>query len=227
MLSGNTDCYQPIERKLKITRSLLEAFLQYKNPVSIITKNNLILRDIDLLTALAAQNLIHVNVSVTSMREDLRQKLEPRTVTGAGRIMVIQKLAEKGIPVRVMVAPIISGLNSEEISKVIKAAADAGAIAAGYTIVRLNGSIAELFIDWIHKTFPDRVEKVLHSIADCHGGTLNDSRWDIRMKGEGNIAVAIQQLFKISCNRYLTGCGMPEYNLNSFTPKNGTQIKLF
>lgn len=123
MLSGNKDCYQPVERRLKITRSLLQLFLKYKNPVSNITKNNLILRDIDILSKLAAMALVHVNLSVTTLNEQLRQKLEPRTVTGTTRLTVIQKLAEKCIPVRVMVAPIIPGLNSNEIPAIIKAIA--------------------------------------------------------------------------------------------------------
>src|SRR5476649_2162917 len=199
LLSGNTDCYQPIERKLKITRGLLEVFLKYRNPVSIITKNNVILRDLDIITELAKLNLVHVNVSLTSLNEQLRQKLEPRTVTATGRLGVIQKLSEKGIPVRVMAAPIIPGLNSNEIPDIIKAAADRGALAAGFTIVRLNGSIAELFTDWVHKSFPDRAEKVLNMIAACHSGQLNDSRFGKRMSGDGNIAQSIQQLFRMAC----------------------------
>src|SRR6201995_4310837 len=132
LLSGNTDCYQPIERKLKITRSLLEIFLKYRNPVAIITKNNVILRDLDILEELAKMGLVHVNVSLTSLDEQLRQKLEPRTVTASGRLGVIQKLTEIGVPVRVMAAPIIPGLNSNEIPDIIKAAADRGARAAGF-----------------------------------------------------------------------------------------------
>jgi len=156
LLSGNTDCYQPAERKLEITRSLLELFLKYRNPVSIITKNNVILRDLDIIAELAAMNLVHVNISLTSLNEQLRQKLEPRTVTATGRLAVIEKLSERGVPVRAMVAPIIPGLNSNEIPNIIKAAAGRGALAAGFTIVRLNGSISEIFSDWIYKAFPDR-----------------------------------------------------------------------
>src|ERR1700744_792374 len=185
LLSGNTDCYQPIERRLKITRSLLEIFLRYRNPVSIITKNNVILRDMDILGELAKLNLIHVNVSITSLNEQLRQKLEPRTVTATGRLAVIQKLSEIGVPVRVMAAPIIPGLNSNEVPDIIKAAADRGARAAGFTIVRLNGAISEIFTDWIYKAFPDRAEKVLNLIKNCHEGKLNDSEFGRRMSGEG------------------------------------------
>jgi DNA repair photolyase len=227
LLSGNTDCYQPMERKLQITRSLLEVFLKYKHPVSIITKNNLILRDIDILESLAKLNLIHVNVSLNSLDEQLRQKLEPRTITATGRLAVIEKLSERNIPVRVMVAPIIPGLNSTEMPSIIKAAAGRGALAAGFTIVRLNGSIGEIFTDWVEKAFPDRAEKVLNMIASCHGGNLNDSRWGTRMSGEGNIAESIHQMFKMACTRFLAGKHMPDYNYTLFTPLKGRQTEMF
>ena len=227
MLSGNTDCYQPIERRLKITRSLLQVFLKYRNPVSIITKNNVILRDMDILTELATMNLVHVNVSITSLNEQLRQKLEPRTVTATGRLSVIQKLSEQGIPVRVMAAPIIPGLNSNEVSNIIKAAADRGALAAGFTMVRLNGSIAEIFSDWIYKAFPDRADKVLNMIRSCHDGKLNDSDYGRRMSGEGNIAQSIHQMFRMACNRFLVDRVMPEYDYTLFVPKKGKQTSMF
>jgi DNA repair photolyase len=227
LLSGNTDCYQPIERRLKITRGLLEVFLQYKNPVSIITKNNVIIRDLDIITELSKLNLIHVNVSITSLNESLRQKLEPRTVTASGRLGVIQKLSEKGVPVRVMAAPIIPGLNSNEIPDIIKAAADRGALSAGFTIVRLNGSIGEIFTDWIHKAYPDRAEKVLNMIKSCHDGKLNDSEFGRRMRGDGPVAQSIHQLYKMACNRFLAGREMPEYDYSLFTPKGGKQTSMF
>ncbi|GAA4336752.1 PA0069 family radical SAM protein [Mucilaginibacter gynuensis] len=227
VLSGNTDCYQPIERKLKITRSLLEVFLRYRNPVSFITKNNLILRDLDILTEMAKMNLVHVNVSITSLDEQLRQKLEPRTVTATGRLAVIQKLSQNNIPVRVMAAPIIPGLNSNEIPNIIKAAADRGALSAGFTIVRLNGSIAEIFTDWVHKAFPDRADKILNMIRACHNGNLNDSEFGRRMSGDGHVANSIHQLFRMSCNRFMAGRDMPAYDLSLFTPKNGKQTSLF
>lgn len=227
LLSGNTDCYQPMERRLKITRSLLQIFLRYKNPVSIITKNNVILRDLDILGELGKMNLVHVNVSITSLNEQLRQKLEPRTVTANGRLGVIQKLTEQGIPVRVMAAPIIPGLNSNEIPAIIKAAADRGALAAGFTIVRLNGSIAEIFSDWIHKAFPDSAEKVLNMIKACHDGKLNDSDFGRRMSGDGNIAQSIHQLFRMSVNRFMGDRVMPEFDYTLFVPKGGRQTSMF
>lgn len=226
-LSGNTDCYQPAEKKFKITRSLLEVFLKYRHPVSIITKNNLILRDVDLLTELAKLDLIHVNVSITSLSEDLRQKLEPRTVTANGRLNVIKKLSDAGVPVRVMVAPIIPGLNSHEITDIIKAAASNGACAAAYTIVRLNGAIGAIFTDWIYKAFPDTADKVLNQIKSCHDGKLNDSRWGTRKSGDGNIAASINQLFTIACKKYLNGRQIPAYNLSHFINQYGRQTELF
>jgi DNA repair photolyase len=227
LLSGNTDCYQPIERKLKITRSLLQIFLRYRNPVSIITKNNVILRDLDILGELGEMKLVHVNVSITSLNEQLRQKLEPRTVTASGRLAVIQKLTEIGVPVRVMAAPIIPGLNSEEIPAIIKAAADRGAMAAGFTIVRLNGSISEIFTDWVHKAFPDRADKVLNMIKACHEGKLNDSDFGRRMSGDGNIAQSIHQLFRMSVNRFMNDRVMPEFDYSLFVPKGGRQTSMF
>ena len=227
MLSGNTDCYQPIERKLKVTRSLLEVFLKYKHPVSIISKNNLILRDLDILKELARLNLVHATVTINSLNESLRQKMEPRTVTGRSRLMVINKLASENIPVRLMMAPIVPGLNSDEIPTLIKAAADEGISEAIFTIVRLNGAVAEIFTDWIHKAYPDRAEKVLNRIADCHGGNLNDSRFGKRIRGDGKVAESIHQLFRISVNRFLKGRTMQPYDLSHFTPAGGKQIRLF
>ena len=227
MLSGNTDCYQPIERKLKITRSLLEVFLKYKHPVSIISKNNLILRDLDILKELTALNLVHVAVTLNSLNEGLRQKLEPRTVTCRSRIDLISKLSAENIPVMLMCAPIIPGLNSNEIPGIIKAAADAGASAAAFTMVRLNGAIAGIFSDWIHKAYPDRAEKVLNLITQCHGGRLNDSRWGKRMSGDGKIAESIHRLFHISVKKFLNGRSMRALNSEHFSPQNGKQLNLF
>jgi DNA repair photolyase len=221
MFSGNTDCYQPIERKLKITRQMLEVLIKFRHPAGMITKNSLILRDIDLLQELAKYNLVHVMVSITSLREDLRLKMEPR-------LKVIEQLTKAGIPTGVMTAPIIPGLNSDEIPQLIEAAANHGADCAGYTIVRLNGSIAEIFKDWIHKNFPDRAEKVLHHIADAHGGSLNDSRYGTRMRGEGNMIQSISQLFKMSVKKHLAGRKHVTFDLTAFRrPGEVKQMELF
>ena len=228
LLSGNTDCYQPIERKLKITRQMLEVLLKFRQPVGIITKNNLILRDIDILQEMANLKLVHVMVSITSLREELRTKMEPRTVTAKNRLKVIEELNKAGIPTGIMTAPIIPGLNSDEIPQLIEAAANHSATNAGYEIVRLNGSIAEIFKDWIHKNYPDRAEKVLNQIAELHGGTLNDSRFGTRMRGEGNIAKSINQLFKMAVKKHLSGRERFEYDLTAFRrPGENKQMELF
>jgi DNA repair photolyase len=170
---------------------------------------------------------VHVNVSITSLNEQLRQKLEPRTVTATGRLAVIQKLTEKGIPCRVMAAPIIPGLNSNEVPAIIKAAADRGALAAGFTIVRLNGAVSEVFSDWIHKAFPNKAEKVLNMIRSCHDGNLNDSEFGRRMSGEGKIAESIHQMFKMAYNRFMADREMPEFDYTLFVPKSGKQTSMF
>lgn len=225
-LSGNTDCYQPAERKYRITRQLLEIFWEHRHPVGVITKNSLILRDLDVLQKLASENLVHVFVSITGLDESLRRLMEPRTATYARRFQVIRELSKAGIPVGVMNAPLIPGLNSHESSDVIAAAADAGALAAGYTIVRLNGAIGSIFRDWIHRHLPDRAEKVLHQIEESHGGQVNDSRFGTRMTGEGPIAESIGTMFRLAVAKHLTGRSMPTYNLNAFRSRP-EQMALF
>ncbi len=227
MFSGNTDCYQPAERKYKLTRQMLEVCLQYKHPVSMITKNSLILRDLDILREMASLNLLHVSISMNSMREEIRLKLEPRTASMPQRLKTIEALSTNSIPVNVMVAPIIPGLTDHEIPEVIKAVADCGASSAHYTIVRLNGSIGEIFTDWVHKAFPDRAEKILHQIADCHGGQLNDSRYGTRMRGEGKTAEAIANLFRISKNKYMVGREWPKLDVSIFKRPGNGQMSIF
>jgi DNA repair photolyase len=204
IFSGNTDCYQPIERKLKITRKCLELMLKYKHPTGIITKNSLILRDLDVLKELAELHLISVSISITSLSEETRRIVEPRTANIKQRLKTVEVLAKHNIPVNVMMAPIIPSINSHEILPLVKKISELGARSVGYTIVRLNGAIAEIFKDWIEKTLPDRAEKVLHQIEACHGGNLNDSRFGTRMKGEGEFAKQIALQFKIARTKYLS-----------------------
>lgn len=227
MLSGNTDCYQPIERKKELTRSILKLMDEYRHPVGIITKNSLILRDLDLLTSLHEDRLISVNVSITTLDEKLRGLLEPRTASAKKRFQAVEALAKVGIPVNVMMAPIIPGLTSHEIPELLKAAADAGATSAGFTMLRLNGSVAPLFEDWIKTNLPDRAAKVLHHTANVHGGSVADQRFKTRMKGEGNIAESIRQLFSISKKRYGLNHRLPTLNCDAFVPRKGKQLGLF
>ena len=211
-LSGNTDCYQPAERKFKITRQLLEIALAYKQPIGLITKNALILRDIDLLQEMAKLDLCMVYVSINSLNEQLRQKMEPRTTTSKQRLKVVEELSKAGIPVGVMVAPLVPGLSDHEIPAVLKAVASAGAIKAGYTVVRLNGAVGELFEDWLKKNYPDRFEKVFNAIKSCHGGNINDSRFGNRIQGDGNIAKIISESFKLHCR--LNNLNIKDVKLN-------------
>lgn len=225
MLSGNTDCYQPIERKLEITRKLLQICLRFKHPVSIITKNALIIRDIDILSELAKLNLVHVMITITSLNEELRQKLEPRTVTYKNRLKALHVLSRAGIQVGVMNAPIIPGLTSHEVPEIIKVASEHGASVAGYTIVRLNGSIADVFKDWLYKNYSGHAEKVWHHIQDYHGGKVHDSRWSIRTRGEGHIAESIRNLFNVSVKKYMGEKRKFEFDKTLF-PSQKQQILL-
>jgi DNA repair photolyase len=216
-LSGNTDCYQPAERELKITRQLLRIFLKYGNPVGIITKNRLIERDLSILKELAAEKLVHVYFSVTTQKEALRAKMEPRTASIAKRLQTLETLSQAGIPCGAMIAPIIPSLNDHEIPALMKQVADAGALSVGYTIVRLNKAIGPLFKDWITKNFPERAAKVWNQIKEMHGGAVNDSQWGRRMVGEGPISDHIAQLFKVSKQKYMNGREMPDYDLTRFS----------
>lgn len=227
VLSGNTDCYQPAEQEFKITRACLEVFLRYRHPVGIITKNSLILRDMDLLKELNFYGLVGVNISITSLSEDTRRILEPRTTTIKKRLNTIAALAGNNIPVNAMLAPIIPGINSHEIINLAKVTADHGASSFAYTIVRLNGAIGVIFADWIRKTMPDTAEKVLSLIASCHGGTLNDSRFGLRSRGEGNIALQIQEMAKLAKLKYYKGRSFPKLNRELHEQYKQGQMKLF
>ena len=227
VFSGNTDCYQPAEKQFKLTRKCLEVMLNFKHPTGIITKNSLILRDLDLLKDLAKLNCIRVSISITSLAEETRRILEPRTASIKQRLKTVETLAENDIPVNVMVAPIIPIINSHEILPIVKAVSEAGASSVGYTVVRLNGAIAEIFSDWIKKTLPDKAERVLHQIEACHGGNLNDSRFGTRMKGEGEFSKQIAQQFKIAKAKYLKNKKVPEMDTSHYLQLKNPQYKLF
>src|SRR5438067_4260461 len=215
VLSGVTDPYQPIERKLRITRSCLEVLAKFRNPVAIITKNRLVARDIDLLCSLAADNAVAVNISVTSLDSNLQRVLEPRTSSPQARLDAIRQLRGAGIPTGVMVAPIIPGLTDHEVPRILDSCAKAGAQFAGYTIVRLPWAVAPLFEHWLEEHFPDRKEKVLGRIRHLRGERLNNSQWHTRMTGEGIFAEQIASLFRIGCHRAGIG-GRPTLSTESF-----------
>jgi len=227
VMSGNTDCYQPAEKQFEITKQCLKVFLKYKHPVGIITKNALILRDLEILKELAKDNLVGLNMSITSLSEETRRILEPRTATTKKRLETVKKLSENGIPVNVMLAPIIPSINSHEILPLAKAVSEAGASSIAHTIVRLNGAIGEIFTDWIHKTLPDKAEKVLHQIESCHGGTLNESRFGDRMRGEGQISKQIKDLVHLARLKYFKGKQMPKLNTELHEQYKVGQMKLF
>jgi DNA repair photolyase len=225
MVSGNTDCYQPLERKLQITRKLLMTFAKYRHPVGMISKNSLVTRDLDILQDLAKDNLVQIHISITTLNEELRRVMEPRTASAIKRLQTVEILAKAGIPVGIMNAPIIPGLNHHEIPSVLKAAADHGALGAGMTMVRLNGAIGKIFEDWLRKNFPDRFEKVWNQICAAHGGNVNDSVFGRRMTGEGNYAEAVHQLFRSAKKKYFSGRSMPALDLTKF--RKGGNLNLF
>jgi len=227
VFSGNTDCYQPIERKLEITRKCLEVMLKWKHPTGIITKNSLILRDLDILKEMVQLNIISVNISITSLLEETRRLLEPRTASIKQRLKAVEILSENNIPVRVMMAPIIPSLNSHEILPLVKTVADLGARDVSYTIVRLNGQIAKIFEDWARKTIPDKADRLLNQIAECHGGKLNDSQYGRRMRGGGTIANQVRDTMAIAKNKYLKGNKIPALDGSHYLELKNPQMRLF
>jgi DNA repair photolyase len=195
-LSGNTDCYQPAEQKFKLTRRMLEVCLEFNQPVAMITKNAGMLRDKDLLQEMAKKKLVSILVSITSLDEEIRRTMEPRTTTAKQRLRLIKELSDAGVRMGVMMGPMIPGLNEHEMQRIMKAASENGATFTAYTFIRLNGAIKLIFHDWLYKNFPDRADKVWHLIEQSHDGKVNDSRYGIRMRGEGNIAELVAQQYK-------------------------------
>lgn len=227
MLAGNTDCYQPAEKKYKITRQILEVMLEYRHPVGLITKNALIQRDIDILTELAKLRLAKVAISLTSLKEETRQLLEPRTATLKRRLQTMELLSKNNIPVIVMAAPMIPFINSDELPEILKAASEHGALDAGYTVVRLNGKIGEVFENWIRQALPDKADRVLAQIKNAHGGTLNDSRFGTRMRGEGKFIESLNAMFRIAKKKYFDGKTIPPTDLTLFRRPGNGQLDLF
>jgi DNA repair photolyase len=196
-MSGITDCYQPVEKHLKITRSCLEVLAEFKNPVGIITKSHLVVRDKDILQELAKDNAVQVFISITSLDPNLSKILEPRASLPRLRLSTINELSKAGIPVGVMVAPIIPALNDTEIPALLKAAKENGATRAGFTVMRLPYAVKDLFRDWLKKHFPDRAQKILNRIISMRGGHLNNPHFRSRMRGHGIYAEEIAQLFSL------------------------------
>ncbi len=197
----NTDPYQPAERELRIMRRLLEVLLRHRHPLGIVTKSALILRDADLLEELARHSLVHVMVSVTTLQNELKRTLEPRTASPAARLRTLRELHERGIPVGVMAAPMIPALNDMELEQILEAARDAGASSAGYILLRLPLEVAELFEDWLQAHYPQRAAHVMSLVRQSRGGRNYDAAWGQRMRGSGVFADLLEQRFRKACRR--------------------------
>jgi DNA repair photolyase len=200
-MSGVTDCYQPIERRLQLTRQCLEVLADFRNPVWIITKNRLVTRDIDILQKLAAHQATAVVIAVTSLDAELARVMEPRATAPAGRLAAIRELTDAGIPTAVLMAPVIPGLTDHEMPAILAAARDAGALHANYTMLRLPHGLPALFESWLDQHFPEKKDRVLSRIRELRGGQLNDPRFGSRMRGEGAIADAVKQMFKVTSKK--------------------------
>jgi DNA repair photolyase len=224
-VSGVTDCYQPIERTLKLTRRCLEVLAEFRNPVGVVTKNALVARDADVLADLASDRCANVALSVTTLDEGLRRALEPRTSTADRRLEAVARLNAAGVPAGVMVAPVIPGLNDHEIPAILARAAQAGARFAGYTMLRLPYGVKGLFDDWLERHLPDRKAHVLSRIEDVRGGKLNDATYGTRMTGTGPAAELIAALFKTARARAGIPSSGPPLRVDAFRRKG--QLDLF
>ncbi len=227
-ISGVTDCYQPLERKLQITRSCLEVLLEFRNPTALITKNHLITRDVAVLREMAAYDGVGVSVSVTSLRNEVQSVMEPRTSVPARRLAAIETLSRAGVPVNVMVAPVVPGLTDHEIPAILQAARDAGARSAGYITLRLPFAVKELFERWAERHFPDRKDKILNRVRELRGGKLYDPTFGVRMRGEGVFADQIEALFDAACRKL--GLNESRFRISGAAfhkPSTSSQLGLF
>jgi len=221
-ISGVTDCYQPAERVFRITRQLLEVFVESRQPFCIITKNALVVRDMEFLEQAAARNLVHVNLSLTTLDSQLARKLEPRTSSPAARLRAISRLREAAVPVGVMVSPIIPGLNDQEIPSILEAAASAGAGAVSSTLLRLPLSVKPVFLSWLAENLPDHCDRVLSRIRECRNGELSGSEFFDRMSGSGPYAKNIRQTVSIFAKKYGLDSGLPPLDRSQFRPPTST-----
>lgn len=227
MLSGNTDCYQPAERQFEITRKILKVCLDYRHPLSILSKNALVLRDLDLLKPMAEQNLVSVGLSIPTINEEIRRKMEPRTSSTYNKLKAIEILSENQIPTMAMVAPVIPGLTSDESLNILKTVSEAGAQTFGYSLIRLNDTVEPVFVNWINAKFPDRAQKVLNLIRSMRGGKLGEKRYHERYKGEGNIAEMIHNTFALGRRKFFADKEMPKLSSENFTGTKAQQLRLF
>lgn len=225
-MSGVTDCYQPIEKKLQITRRCLEVLAAFRNPVGIVTKNRLVTRDLDVLGELARHQCVSVMVSLTTLKPGLRRAMEPRTASPRARLDAIRELADAGVPVGVIIAPVVPGLNDEEIPALLQAAANAGATHASHVMLRLPLTVAPLFDEWLARCVPERRDKVLNRLKAIRGGRLNSAEFGQRMRGEGIFAEQIHSLFKVALKKSGLSARGPELSVTGFRRPGGIQLEL-
>jgi DNA repair photolyase len=226
-VSGVTDCYQPIERRLELTRRCLRVLADFRNPTSVITKNHLVTRDADILAELAHFNAANAFISVTTLDPIVARAMEPRASTPALRLDAIRKLSEAGVPTGVMIAPVIPGLTDHEMPAILEAAYEAGARSAGFVALRLPHAVKELFADWLGRYFPDRKEKVLNRLRDLHDGKLYDSSYGSRMRGHGAFADQMETMFDIATRRLKMNEQRFPLSASSFRNIAARQLDLF
>lgn len=226
-LSGVTDAYQPIERKTRLTRRCLEVFAEFRNPVAVVTKSSLVVRDADLLAELAAHDAARVYVSITTLDRALQRVMEPRTAAPSQRLATVEALAKAGIPVGVMVAPVIPGLTDHEVPAIVEAAARAGARTARHLMLRLPYGNKELFEAWLERHYPERRQKVMNRVRAMRGGKLNDARFHVRMRGTGFFADQTHAVFALACRRAGLSEDMPEVSTAAFRRPPDPQLALF
>ena len=227
-LSGNTDCYQPVERTLGITRRCLEVFAEFRNPVGVITKSALVARDADLLAELARHDAAHVFSSITTLDPELAGRLEPRTARPHRRLDAVATLAAAGVPVAVMIGPVIPGLNDEEIPRILEAARQAGAQSAAWVLLRLAPPLDQIFERWLDEHFPERKSRVLNRIRDTRSGRITDSTWFQRQRGQGAYADQIAALFEVAARKHGLDRPLPPLRSDAFRrpPQSGDQLRL-
>lgn len=227
--SGVTDCYQPAERKFALTRACLEVAWECRQPVSIVTKNALILRDLDVLSKMAEFNLVHAFVSVTTLDPELAREMEPRTSIPAARLRAIKELADAQVPVGVLTAPIIPGLNDSEIPELLHAAKQAGAMTANYILLRLPQTVEPVFVEWLQRVRPNQAEMVLGRLRQARDGKLSSAKWGERMTGQGELADQIRSMYRIFRKQNGLDTKMPPHNCDDFKPpkQESGQMELF
>ncbi len=227
--SGVTDCYQPAERDFRLTRACLEVVLEANQPVHLITKNALVLRDLDLLSALAAKNLVRVAVSITSLSQELTRIMEPRTSSPAARLSTVEKLAAAGVSTFVMAAPMIPGLNDSELPSILRSASEAGAQGAAFVLLRLPTTVRPVFFEWLERQIPDQAEKIKNRIRSTRNGRTNSARFGERMRGTGEIAEQIAQTFRVFAGKYGLAGKLPPLDCSLFRPPRSQsgQMSLF